>query len=82
MVDHLPRSKQDVLSRRKAYTGFSVYGKRGTCGLYKRETQWYCVGCHMNCCVSNTTDEAAAIQSLKVILPSASSDVKDGPSTT
>jgi hypothetical protein len=30
----------------------------------------------MNCCVSDTTDEATAIQSLKVIIPGATSDVK------
>jgi hypothetical protein len=76
--NHLARAKQDVLDRRTTCTGMPVYGKRGTCVLCKRETQWFCVLCHMNCCVAgDIPEEASAIQTLRVVLPAATSAVND-----
>jgi hypothetical protein len=75
--DALPRQMQDVLDRRRACTGFPIHGQRGTCALCKRETLWFCVGCHMHCCVVSTTEAATEIQSLRVILPGAGSGDED-----
>jgi hypothetical protein len=75
--DNLSRAKQEVLDRRTNCTGIPFSGQRGTCALCKRDTLWYCAGCHMKCCVADTTNEATPIEFLSVVLPGATSGAKD-----
>jgi hypothetical protein len=69
--ENLSRPKQAVLDRRTACVGFNCYTetRRGTCVFCKRETKCYCVGCHMNCCAADTTEEVTPIKYLSIILP-------------
>lgn len=70
--------QQDVLDRRTACVGFPIHGQsRGTCPLCKRETQWYCIGCRIHCCLLDTKEGATEIKSLTFIVPAAAGSGED-----
>jgi hypothetical protein len=67
----LPEAKKLVITRRRNCAGLPLYSEsnRGTCVQCKRETLWWCAGCHIHICVTSTTDEATAFPLLEVTLP-------------
>lgn len=67
----LNKSKKMVINRRLHCTGIPLYSAniRGKCIQCERETKWWCAGCHVHCCIADTTDRATDIKYLDVKLP-------------
>lgn len=74
--DSLKGAKKVVRERRRLCTGIPLYlAMPGTCGICKRETKWWCAGCHTHCCLLDTTADAADATELLVTIPAYSEKI-------
>lgn len=67
-TDEMSFAERDLVQRDENCVGLTIKGIRGTCIVCKKETDWYCVGCHQSFCCAGIGANVSPVKEVEITL--------------